>query len=151
MKSFIVISLVVLFKSLGDVCLSHAMREIGEMNPMHPLAMAAVGLRMIANPWLDLATTLLCMYSVLSLSALSWLDLSYMLPLTAFNYVLTSLFAAQLLHEQITATRWLGTLTIASGVLFISLSDRAKTQQLELKPSLRHSIQCQDEDREHKG
>ena len=118
-----------MLKSLGDVCLSHGMREVGEVNPLHPLGMVAVGLRTLANPWVDLAMTFLLMYSLLSLSALSWLDLSYILPITAFNYVLTSLLAWRLLHEEIAVTRWVGTLTIAFGVLFVSLSDRRKQQQ----------------------
>jgi drug/metabolite transporter (DMT)-like permease len=112
------------------------MREVGEVNPLHPLGMAAVGLRTISNPWVDLAMTFLLMYSLLSLSALSWLDLSYMLPITAFNYVLTSLLAWRLLHEEIAATRWVGTFTIALGVLFVSLSDCRKRQQQGLRLSI---------------
>ncbi len=122
-----------MFKSLGDVCLSHGMREVGEVNPLHPLGMVAVGLRTLANPWVDLAMTFLLMYSLLSLSALSWLDLSYMLPITTFNYVLTSLLAWRLLNEEIAFTRWVGTLTITLGVLFVSLSDRRKRQQQGLR------------------
>ncbi|MBV9386959.1 MAG: hypothetical protein JOZ78_11090 [Chroococcidiopsidaceae cyanobacterium CP_BM_ER_R8_30] len=146
-------SLIVIFKSLGDVCLSHGMREVGKVNPLHPLAMLAVGLRTISDPWVGLAVIFLLMYSLLSLSALSWLDLSYMLPITAINYVLTSLLAWRLLHEEIVATRWAGTLTIALGVLFVSMSEHRKSRQKTLKLS----TQCtsfpsyQNESRRHNG
>jgi len=125
-KSLIVISLVVVLKVLGDVCLSHGMREVGEVHPFDPLSLLSVGLRTVANPWIELAVIMLIAYSLLYLSALSWLDLSFMLPMTAINYVLTALLAWLLLGEKIAATRWAGTLTIAVGVLFVSLSDAAK-------------------------
>ena len=89
MKSLIVISLVVVLKVLGDVSLSHGMREVGEMHPLHPLAMLEIGLHMVTNPWIDVATTLLLTYTLLYMSALSWLDLSYLLPITTSGYVLS--------------------------------------------------------------
>lgn len=65
MKSLIVISLIVVLKVLGDVSLSHGMREVGEMHPLHPLAMLEIGLHMVTNPWIDVATTLLLTYTLL--------------------------------------------------------------------------------------
>jgi transporter family protein len=126
MKSQIFITLIIVLNVLGNVCLSHSMQEIGEVHPLHPLAVFALGLRTITNPWFDLAIFLLLMYTLLYMSALSWLDLSYLLPMTALHYVLTALLASRLLHEQIATVRWAGTLTITLGVLVVGLSERTR-------------------------
>jgi len=125
-KSFIFITLIIVLNVLGNVCLSHGMQQVGEVHPLHPLALLTLGLHTIINPWFDLAIVFLITYTLLYMSALSWLDLSYLLPMTAFHYVLTALLASQLLHEQIATVRWAGTLTITLGVLLVGLSDRKK-------------------------
>ncbi len=145
MKNLIVISLVVVLKVLGDVCLSHGMREVGEVHLLHPLALLAIGLRTLTDPWVDIAMTLLLAYILLYMAVLSWLDLSYVLPMTTSGYVLTALFAWLLLHEEIAATRWAGTFTIAIGVLLVGLSDAAKGRLPVREPS------HQDKTTEHKS
>ncbi|MBO3458698.1 EamA family transporter [Aetokthonos hydrillicola Thurmond2011] len=99
------------------------MQEVGALHPLQPLAVFSLVFHIIANPWFDLAIVLLLTYTLLYMSALSWLDLSYLLPTTAFQYVITAIFASQLLHEQISVMRWLGTSIITLGVLWVGLSD----------------------------
>jgi len=152
-KSLILISLIVVLKVLGDVSLSHGMHEVGEVNPLHPFALLGVGLRMLTNPWVDTAMTVLLTYTLLYMSALSWLDLSYLLPMTTTGYVLTAMLAWLLLHEEIDATRWAGTFTIAIGVLLVGLSDHRKNRQKALNSSRRQGTSAQshqDETCEHK-
>lgn len=123
MKSFIFITLIIVLNVLGNVCLSHSMQEVGQVHPLHPLEVLKLGLHTILNPWFDLAIVLLIMYTLLYMSALSWLDLSYLLPMTAFHYVLTAFLASQFLHDQIAILRWLGTFTITLGVLIVGLGE----------------------------
>lgn len=54
---------------------------------------------------------------------LSWADLSYVLPVTAFGYVLTALLSRMFLGEQVTAARWAGTLLIMAGVILVGLGN----------------------------
>ncbi len=135
MKSFIVISLVVVLNVLGDTCLSHGMREVGEVHPLHPVSVLLVGLRMITNPWVALAVTLLLADTLLYMAALSWLELSYLMPMTKLQHLLTALCAWLLLDEQITATTWAGTLTIAIGALLVDQSERKNTRRQMLQSS----------------
>ena len=123
MKTFIFITFIVVLNVLGNVCLSHGIREVGEVHPLHPLAAFSLMLRTLINPWFDLAIVLLLTYTLLYMSALTWLDLSYLLPMTAFNYVLTAILASLLLHEQIAITRWAGTSIIMLGILLVGWSD----------------------------
>lgn len=140
MKSLIVISLIVVLKVTGEVCLSHGMHEIGEVNLFQPMALLGIGLRTLTNPWVDLAMTTLLTHTLLYMSALSWLDLSFIMPMTASCYVLNALFAWLLLDETIPATRWLGTLTIMAGVIVVGLSDCRKSRRKKLKSSIRQRI-----------
>jgi len=92
------------------------MRQIGEItvSPWQDLRFAAT------NPWILVGTLLLIVFFASYLSALSWADLSYIMPITGFGNVLTALFAKFMLHEQIPFTRWTGILLITLGVGFIT-------------------------------
>ena len=54
------------------------------------------------------------------MTALSWADLTYVLPATSLGYVLLALIAKFVLHEQVTFLRWVGILLIAVGVSFVA-------------------------------
>jgi drug/metabolite transporter (DMT)-like permease len=54
------------------------------------------------------------------MTALSWADLTYVLPATSIGYVIIALIAKFVLHEQVTTARWIGILLITSGVGFVA-------------------------------
>ena len=54
------------------------------------------------------------------MTALSWADLTYVLPATSLGYVLLALIAKFVLHEQVTFLRWIGIGLIAVGVSFVA-------------------------------
>ena len=54
------------------------------------------------------------------LTALSWADLTYVLPATALSYVLMALLAKIFLHEDVTLAHWLGIALITAGVGFVA-------------------------------
>jgi drug/metabolite transporter (DMT)-like permease len=120
MKSLIVVLLIILLDASGKVCLSHGVRGISVLTASPAGSMP--GLSLLLNPWLDLAILLLMVASLLYTSALSWLDLSYLQPMTSLKRVLIALFAWSMLGETISPTRWVGTAIIALGVLIVGLS-----------------------------
>ena len=113
---YLLLLLLVLASTVGDGVLSRGMKEIGEITASrwHELLFA------VMNPWVACGVLLLVVYFATYLSALSWADLSYIMPATAFGNVLTALFAKYLLHEQIPITRWMGILLITFGVGFVA-------------------------------
>lgn len=135
MKKFIVLSLLVLFQVLGNVELSHGMRQIGEVNTLNPLLVLKLGSRVLTNPWIILGVAFLIASLLLYLAAISRLDLSYVLPITESSYVLTTLFAWLMLGEKISVARWVGTLTISVGVLIVGLSESSKATRFRSKIS----------------
>jgi drug/metabolite transporter (DMT)-like permease len=50
------------------------------------------------------------------MSALSWADLTYVLPATSISYVLVALVAYFRFHESVSPLRWLGIALITAGV-----------------------------------
>jgi drug/metabolite transporter (DMT)-like permease len=54
------------------------------------------------------------------MNALSWADLTYVLPATSLGYVLLAFVARFALHEQVSPLRWMGIALISGGVGFIA-------------------------------
>jgi len=67
-------------------------------------------------------TLLLIVFFVLFSAALSWADLSFVLPATAFGYVLNVAAGNYFLGESVSNRRWAGAAIITLGVLFVSRS-----------------------------
>ncbi|MBA3921873.1 MAG: EamA family transporter [Nostocaceae cyanobacterium] len=136
MRSLIVILLIVVLNVFGDIFLSHGIHQVGEIHPLHPVSTLLIGLQMFVNPWVVLAIILLMTGTLIYMSALSWLDLSYIMPMTKLQHLLTGVLAWLLLSEQISATRWMGILTITLGALLVSYSEQKNS-----KPGLKLSEQ----------
>src|SRR5207244_10954962 len=105
-----------MFAPMGDCLLSYGMKQIGNISLHHPAEL----LLTITNPWVGLGIVLLFGFFAAYMTALSWADLTYVLPATSLGYVLLALIAKFLLHEQVTATRWLGIILISVGVGFVT-------------------------------
>jgi drug/metabolite transporter (DMT)-like permease len=60
---------------------------------------------------------------------LSRSDVSLIWPLTSLGFIITTLAAQWILHEQVSGARWAGVMLIAAGVCLISYSESAKPKQ----------------------
>src|SRR5271165_7299548 len=74
----------------------------------------------VLSPWVLTGIGLLVLFFCSYLSALSWADLTYVLPATALSYVLMALLANIFLNEHVTVSRWLGVALITAGVGFVA-------------------------------
>jgi drug/metabolite transporter (DMT)-like permease len=114
---------VVIFGALGDVALSRGMKAVGAISLSHwPELISA-----ITTPWVAAGIMLLLAFFASYLAALSFADLTYVLPATAVGYILMALLAKFLLHENISPWRWMGIALIALGVGFVTRGP-AKTE-----------------------
>jgi drug/metabolite transporter (DMT)-like permease len=103
---------VVLFGACGDVCLSRGMKSIGGI----PLDHLTRALGAVFTPWVGIGILLLLGFFTCYLTALSFADLTYVLPATSIGYILMAFLARYFLHEQISLSRWAGILLISLGV-----------------------------------
>jgi drug/metabolite transporter (DMT)-like permease len=101
--------------AVGDTLLSHGMSQVGTVD-LHHLGLLFVALR---NVWVIAGICLLIGFFASYLTALSWADLTFVLPSTAFGYVVVALLSHFWLHEHISRTRWAGILLIVCGVGFV--------------------------------
>jgi len=92
------------------------------MAAMPPITVAHPGALIAAvfTPWIALGIVLLIGFFASYLTALSWADLTFVLPATAFGYVVIALLARFWLHEAISLERWAGILLITLGVGFVA-------------------------------
>ena len=113
---YVLLALIVLGSTFGDVYLAKGMKQIGEISVRrwHDLLFAPL------HPYVALGTALLLMFYISYLASLSWADLSYIMPTTTFGYVLTALLAHYMLGEHVPLTRWIGIIMITLGVGFIA-------------------------------
>jgi bacterial/archaeal transporter family protein len=125
-SKYIILFLLVIFQVLGDVWLSRGMRQVGGVSISNLTTLMTIGIQVLTNPWIVLGILFLIGALFLHLTAISRLDLSYVLPMGAFKYVLSAFCAWFILGENVSQTRWWGTGLISSGVLLVALGEAAK-------------------------
>lgn len=124
MKTFFLLAALIITQVLGDIGISHAMKTFGTVNPLDLPSLIPLFFFLLTNIWLWAAIFFLVISLALYLTAISRLDLSYVLPIHAFSYVVNAVFAGWLLGEQVAPLRWLSTFIISLGVLLVGLSKR---------------------------
>jgi drug/metabolite transporter (DMT)-like permease len=115
-RKYLLLLGVACFGALGDVALSRGMKDIGTIS-IHDLS-ALFGA--IFTPWVGIGIVLLLAFMAAYMTALSWADLTYVLPASALGYIVLALLAKFFLHENITPTRWAGIVLISLGVGFVT-------------------------------
>ncbi len=119
-RRYLVLVAVMLTASLGDTCLKLGMQHVGRIPLSGGGRLAASLLSALAQPWIVCGILLLLGFFAAQITALSWADLTFVLPATSFSYVLMTLLARFALHEQVSWTRWLGVFFITAGVGFVT-------------------------------
>jgi len=118
----LLIAIIVVCFSFGDVALTRGMKQAGEVSSLRLAVLDEVGGRAIRSPFILLGGALQIVAFVTYLVALSRRDLSYVFPLTATSDIVTTVAARYLLHERVTPTRWAGVLIVSLGIALISAS-----------------------------
>jgi multidrug transporter EmrE-like cation transporter len=115
-RQYLILGLVSITAPLGDSCLARGMTAMPSISLAHPAALLAA----VFTPWIGLGIALLIAFFVSYLTALSWADLTFVLPATAFGYVLIAFLSVVWLHETISFERWAGIALISLGVGFVA-------------------------------
>ena len=115
-RRYLVLLAIVFSASIGDVLLSVGMKQIGAVSVTRWFSL----LFAMRNPFVILGILFLLIFFGSYLTALSWADLTYVLPATSLGYVVVALLSKFLLHESVSASRWLGILLITAGVGFVA-------------------------------
>src|SRR5271170_5570760 len=115
-QRYLILAMVALTASFGDTFLSVGAKQLGPISLSHVDQLFAA----IFNPWIAAGIVLLIGFFASYLTALSWADLTYVLPASSLGYVVVALLSRFWLHEHLSPWRWLGILFITAGVGFVT-------------------------------
>ncbi|HTJ29445.1 MAG TPA: EamA family transporter [Acidobacteriaceae bacterium] len=111
-----ILALVAISAPLGDTLLDRGMSRMPAISVAHPMAL----IHAVFTPWIAAGIVLLIGFFASYLTALSWADLTFVLPATAFGNVIVALLSRFWLNEPISAYRWAGIVLITVGVGFVA-------------------------------
>jgi drug/metabolite transporter (DMT)-like permease len=115
-QRYLILLAVMLTASVGDTLLSRGMAQIGPVDLHHlPLLWHA-----LFNPFIASGIVLLIGFFACYMTALSWADLTFVMPATAFGYVVVALLSRFWLHEHLSLSRWAGIVLIVCAVGFVA-------------------------------
>jgi uncharacterized membrane protein len=107
---------VALASAFGDTSLAVGMKHLGPVSLSHPDALFYA----LETPWVFSGIILLLVWTGCYLTALSWADLTFVLPASSLGYVAVAVLSRVWLNEQISPERWLGIAMITAGVGFVT-------------------------------
>ena len=115
-RQYLILGSVAVCAPLGDSCLSRSMTTLPAISLAHPGAL----IEAVFTPWIAAGIALLIAFFASYLTALSWADLTFVLPATAFGNVIVALLSRFWLEETISLERWAGIVLITLGVSFVA-------------------------------
>jgi uncharacterized membrane protein len=125
LKTKLLTAFVVSTNVLGNFAMSWGMKHQPVDLGLAPLPY----IRLIFTPWVLLGTTLLILWLLSRMTLLGWADLSYVLPVTSIGYVGSAVLGKVFFGEQVTWQRWLGTVFIVIGIIFVGLTAANTTKR----------------------
>ncbi len=117
----ILFSLIVLAGTGGELCVSRAMKTVGEAKSFRPAEIARVIFRAIRVPWMWCGIALMATAFFALLGALSIYAVSFVVPVTALSYGAGALGGKFFLHERVSTARWIGVCFVVAGVTLVFL------------------------------
>jgi drug/metabolite transporter (DMT)-like permease len=121
MLKFLYFFMIVVAGTGGELCVSRAMKQIGEVKDFRPAAVAKVLWRALSIKWMWLGVGLMTMAFFSLLAILSIEKVSFVVPVTALSYVAGALGGRFFLGEKITMSRWTGIVLVCIGVTLVFL------------------------------
>ena len=108
----------------GEICVSRAMKTIGEVTDFRPAAIARFIGRALTVPWMWIGVTMMAMGFFALLGMLSVANVSFVFPATALSYAVGALGGKIFLGEKVTPQRWIGVLIVCLGVALVFIGKR---------------------------
>ncbi len=121
MAHLLLFAVIVMAGTGGELCVSRAMKSVGEATSFRPAQIARVVLRALGQPWMWAGVSMMATAFFALLGALSLYNVSFVVPVTALSYIAGAFGAKIFLHERVTLWRWVGVLLVAVGVTLVVL------------------------------
>jgi drug/metabolite transporter (DMT)-like permease len=116
--------IVVVVGTGGELCVTRAMKVVGEVHDFRPAALIRFALQAMRVGWMWIGIGMMTLAFFALLAMLSIENVSFVVPVTALSYAAGAMGALLFLHERISRQRWLGVLIVCIGVTLVWLSKR---------------------------
>ena len=103
----------------GEICMSRAMKTVGEVTDFRPRAIIRAIGRAMSVPWFWVGVTMMATGFFSLLGLLSVANVSFVFPATALSYAVGTLGGKLFLRERVTPQRWFGVLLVCVGVTLV--------------------------------
>lgn len=134
MKLVVILLVGLLMEAVGVVFLSKGLKQIGEMSAVNFSEVARLIVRGATNSNILYGVFFEAAFFSTLLFLMSRGDVSFVWPLTSLGFVLTTLAAKFILHEQVSALRWGGVFMIVLGAGLITYSEKVQTKKAATPP-----------------
>ena len=114
------------FEAAGVVLLKKGISQIGEVRKISVAEIVRVVKAGVANPAVEAGVFFEALFFLCLLMLMSKSDISFLWPLTALSFVMTTLAALLFLGEKVSSVRWAGVVFIVIGAALISYSEHSK-------------------------
>ena len=118
---WLLVALVVIPGTAGDLMNSAGMKRHGEINDFSPRGLVRLVWDLLRNPLIMGGIPAMAISFFALMALLSATDLSFAVPVTAASYVLETGLAKYLLKEEVDWRRWVGTTLVAVGVAMMAM------------------------------
>jgi drug/metabolite transporter (DMT)-like permease len=124
LKELVLLFLIVFAGTGGELCVTRAMKKIGEVRDFRPASLVRTIIRVLGVGWMWLGVALMAIAFFSLLGMLSLENVSFVVPVTALNYVVGALGGKFFLGERVMGRRWAGVLLVCIGVTCVFFSRR---------------------------
>ena len=110
---------IIIAGTAGELCVTRAMKTIGEVTDFRPHAVVHVIGRAMQVRWMWIGIGLMTVGFFALLAMLSLENVSLVIPVTALSYVAGTLGGEMFLGEHVTRQRWAGVALVCIGVTLV--------------------------------
>src|SRR5579872_1694411 len=138
-KLLIILIIGLLFEAVGVVYLNKGLKQIGEVQKISVPEVARVIGRGATNGNILLGVLFEAIFFGTLLVLMSQGTVSFIWPLTSLGFVLTTIAAKFILHEEVSWLRWCGVLLIMLGAGVITYTEKAAEEKTQVPANVESS------------
>jgi len=127
-KLLLILLIGLVFEAAGVVFLKKGITKVGEVKAVSAAEILRVVKAGVTSPSVLLGVFFEALFFACLLILMAESDISFLWPLTALSFVMTTFAALIFLGERVSSTRWAGVVFIMIGAALISYSEHAKSK-----------------------
>jgi drug/metabolite transporter (DMT)-like permease len=122
MLAFVLFVLIIVVGTWGELCIGRAMKQAGELEHFAPGHAANLLWRSLKIKWIWMGVAMMAVAFFSLLLLLSFESVSFVVPVTALNYLVGALGGIYFLGEKISPQRWIGIVLVCIGASVVVIA-----------------------------